>query len=102
MIHDYHEALPGFDVRQIWHDHCLECENRGKTLPHSLGMLDSVNFFRAWQRAADWNRDLEVGPISNAEKPLLELLWAMQVMFERECGLPLGELPFARVLRTMQ
>ena len=102
MIHDPHESLPGYDERQLWISGCLECENRSKTLPASLALLDGHNFARAWRRAADWNRGQEVGPVSTAEIPLLNLLWAMQVMFERECGLPLGELPFARVTRTMQ
>lgn len=102
MVHDYHEGLTNYLPLAIWQEGCTECENRSATLPYSLATLDSESFARAWQRAAAWNRDDEIGHVSKAEWPLLSLLGMMQVMFERECGLPLGELPFARVTRAMQ
>jgi hypothetical protein len=85
MTHAYHDALRGYDDRQIWYDDCEECEERGQQLPYSLGMLDNERFARAWQRADDWNHDrFEVtGRISIAERPLLETLWAMQIAFQR-------------------
>jgi len=85
MSHTYHDVLPGYDERQIWHDGCDECEERGRSLPRSLGTLDNARFTRAWQRASDWNHDYYemVGLISEAERPLLETLWAMQVAFQR-------------------
>ena len=91
MTHSAHE---GCDERQIWKDNCDECEHRSKSLPDSMATLDSAKFVLAWRRAADWNKDREVGHISDAERPLLELLWRFQVMFERVCKLPIGELPF--------
>ena len=94
MTHAFHDELPGFDDRQIWKDGCDECEARGKSLPTSLCNLDGERFGEAWRRAADWNRDEEVGRISDAERPLLETIWTFQVMFERTYGLPLGDLPW--------
>ncbi len=93
-MHDYHDELKGYDPRQIWHDGCAECEERGKSLPYTLGNLDNESFVRAWERATAWNLDHDtVGHISDAERVLLETLWAMQVAFQRLCGLPLGALP---------
>jgi len=91
MMHDYHDALPGYDERQIWHDGCAECEDRSQRL--AIGMLDQGNFERAWVRAAKWNREGGAGlAISRAEKPLLDALWAIQVQLERR-GWPLGVVP---------
>ncbi len=91
--HVYHDALPSFDARQIWFDGCPECERRGELVPDSLGTLDEMKFVYAWQRAADWNKDRDVGPVSEAERPLLNCMWRFQVMFERVCHLPIGQLP---------
>ena len=93
MMHAYHDTLPGFDGRQIWHDGCEECEHRGQSLPSSLGTLDEARFVKAWQRAANWNKDRDVGHVSQAERPLLETIWCFQVMFEHLCKLPIGLLP---------
>jgi hypothetical protein len=95
MTHTYHDVLPGFDERQIWKDGCPECERRGKDPVASLCTLDEDNFARAWRRAADWNRmsGPDIGRPSDAERSLLEMIWVFQVMFERVCGLPIGELP---------
>lgn len=92
-VHEYHPALLGFNTDQIWHDGCAECESRSQGLPHSLSSLDDHTFRKAWKRATAWNRDEEVGQISYAERPLLNLLWSMQIMFERFCNLPIGDLP---------
>jgi|ERR1035437_724246 hypothetical protein len=99
MSHTYHDILPTYDERQIWYDGCEECESRGQSVPRSLGTLDSHRFARAWKRSADWNKDCaDVGPVSAAERPLLDLIWYLQIAFERECGLPIGELPFRSAL----
>jgi hypothetical protein len=92
-MHNYHDALPGFDERQIWFDGCAECEWRGKNVVDSLGSLDRERFARAWKRAADWNRDVEIGPVSKAERPLLHVLWRFQVALQQQIGLDIGELP---------
>ena len=92
-MHDYHPALPGYNATQIFHDGCAECESRSKTLDHGLRSLDEYNFARAWQRAADWNQERDVGRISDAERDLLEMIWAFQIMFERNCGIEIGRLP---------
>jgi hypothetical protein len=95
MTHDNHEALPGYDARQIWHDGCSECEFRSKYLPGTMTALDNETFRLAWQRAADANRDQNgtTGKISQAELPLLDLLWTLQVVFERCAGIEIGRLP---------
>ena len=97
MSHDYHEGLDCYDARQILHDHCTECEARGKDLTMALAHLDNERFAKAWKRAYDWlgsNGDHEaVGPVSFAEVELLNVLWGVQVVFER-LGIPLdGQVP---------
>ena len=64
-------------------------------MPDSVNSLDEDSFARAWRRAADWNlmSGPDVGRVSDAERPLLTCIWRFQVMFERVCGLPIGELP---------
>ena len=73
-MHDYHPGLEGYDERQIWHDGCDECENRGKKL--LVYTLDRSNQVRAYDRAMAWGMaDYDaVGPISKAERPLLEFI----------------------------
>ena len=80
MVHDYHDALLGYDPRQIWHDGCGECEHRGASVPDSIGTLDLERSARAWYRMQLWvNDDLEVlGPLSRAELPLLRFLESVQ------------------------
>lgn len=97
MSHVYHEGLDGYDARQILHDLCPECEARGKDLPMALAHMDNQRFRKAWRRAYDWlgsNGDYNaVGPVSHAEVELLNVLWGVQVIFER-LGIPLtGEVP---------
>ena len=88
-MHDYHENLPGYDPRQIWHDGCAECEERGERI--GIASLDSSNFARAWRRAIDWNT-VGANAVSHAEAPMLNALWAVQVQLERR-GVPIGVLP---------
>jgi hypothetical protein len=101
MSHVYHEALPGYDERQIWADGCSECEHRGKDLQIGLAHLDHTSFARAWRRAFDWKASKGggydvTGEISHAERGLLDALWGVQVQLER-FGQPLnGEVPNGR------
>ena len=93
MTHAYHDNLPGYDSRQVFKSGCRECELKG-SLPEAMCHLDEERFAYAWKRAADWNRDSStIGPVSDAERPLLETLWSIQVMLQRVCGLPIGVLP---------
>lgn len=90
-MHDYHDVLPGYDERQIWHDGCGECEDRGERV--AIDKLDHNNFARAWKRAAEWNQHGSAGlAISRAEAPLLRVLWLVQVQLERQ-GWPIGVVP---------
>lgn len=98
MVHAYHESLEGFNPLSIWHDGCGECESRGLNVPRSLGALDADNFRRAWKRSWEWNDDQEIGRISNAERPLLDMLYILQVALQRECRLPMGTLPTAHAV----
>jgi hypothetical protein len=92
-VHTYHEGLAGFSAAQILHDGCDECEARAQEPAGGLGRLDSVNFTRAWARAAEWNRD-GVPDIAVAEIPMLSVLWAVQLKLEN-CGFPIGQVPHA-------
>jgi hypothetical protein len=96
-MHEYHDRLLGYDKRQIWHDGCPECEARGEDPANNLGTLDRARFAYAWQRAYAWNADpcpdVGLGPISHAERDLLTLLWRFQVALERNCDIPIGQLP---------
>ena len=97
MMHEFHPELPGYDPEQIWHDGCEECEHRGRKPEDGMMHLDRGSFARAWDRSARWNRQAtedEVQPtLSDAERPLLTLLWRFQVALERNCGVPIGTLP---------
>lgn len=87
MSHDYHEQLPGFDERQIWHDGCAECEQRGERV--AIETLDSDNFRRAWMRAVEWNHRGVQGSLAECERKLLQTLWSVHCQIERN-GLPYG------------
>jgi hypothetical protein len=78
-VHDYHDALPGFNPAQILHDGCAECEQRGRDL--SFGQLDGRNFERAWKRAVQWNAE-GLPDISDAEAPMLRVLWDIILQLE--------------------
>src|SRR5581483_9774336 len=97
MSHSFHQGLDGFDERQILHDGCPECEERGEDVAKAIGYLDDERFERAWRRAFHWKASsggghATTGPISYAETDMLEALWAVQVQLERR-GHPLGQLP---------
>ena len=92
-MHEFHPDLPGFDGRQVWHDGCEECEDRGADPIRGMTLLDPERFDAAWRRAADWERDKDVGRVSDAERPLLRLLWTFQVMLQRHAGVEPGTLP---------
>jgi hypothetical protein len=91
MMHTYHDDLPGYDSAQLLHDGCDECETRASREGHGLAQLDTPNFRRAWARAAEWGTH-GLPNISRAERPLLDMLWMVQVQFER-IGTPIGVLP---------
>jgi hypothetical protein len=91
-MHDYHEALPGFSEAQILHDGCKECESRAESTSLGLATLDKQNFARAWQRAAQWNRQ-GLPDVSYAERPMLNMLWAVQIQLEN-FGNDIGRVPF--------
>ena len=100
MTHDFHEAWPtDYDSRQILKDHCAECAERSADLYLAIGHMDVYTFERAWKRAAEWQQDEEVGRVSDAERPLLETLWALQIKLE-ERGVPIGIVPGAKHLRA--
>jgi hypothetical protein len=77
MSHDYHDALPGFSENQIWHDGCGECEDRSEHISTGINSLDPANFARAWERATKWNKS-GLSDVSEAEVPLLNVLWSLQ------------------------
>lgn len=84
-VHAYHEQLPGYHPDQIWHDGCGECEERGATVYRGIGHLDQDNFARAWQRAIDWNIGDRIDlHIAEAERVLLETLWAVRCQLETQ------------------
>ena len=91
MTHDYHEGQPGYSPAQILHDGCAECARRGGDVSLGIASLDPDNFVRAWERAAAWNI-WGLDGISEAEAPLLRVLWAIQLQFV-SLGVPIGELP---------
>jgi hypothetical protein len=96
--HIYHEDLDGYDPRQIWFDHCPECERRGADPAGNLGHLDSLKFVAAWRRAALTGDNSEtavaqLGPVSNAEGGLLEMLYQVEVALEAHCNVPVGMVP---------
>jgi hypothetical protein len=98
MSHAYHEAEPGFDERQILYDGCPECMHRSADPTMFLAHADNATFARAWKRAFDWKASRGggydvTGDLSHAEVPILNILWGIQVAFER-AGVPLnGEIP---------
>lgn len=81
-MHDYHEGLEGFSPNQILHDGCAECEWRAKTRNLGISYLDQFNFVRAWERAAEYNRR-GLPDVSRAERPMLDVLWAVRIQQEQ-------------------
>jgi len=90
-MHDYHEQLPGFSPNQLLHDGCEECETRAAGPSHGIANLDRTNFVLAWHRATEWNRS-GLPDLANAERPMLNAIWAIQLQLERY-GTPIGSLP---------
>jgi len=101
MSHSFHEALDGFDPAQILVDGCPECEDRGRNLPVALAHIDDQRFAAAWKRAYDLYAldSPSVGRVSDAEKPLLEVLWGIQCVLQR-FGVPLNGTPPQRTVAT--
>lgn len=101
MPHAFHDRLEGYDPRQILHDHCGECEARGRDLRSALAHMDTETFTRAWRRAFDINASNgshDVGRESHAEADLLLVLFAVQVELQRR-GVPLdGNVPAGPLL----
>lgn len=92
MVHDFHVELLTFDPAQILHDGCAECEERSRSRSHGIANLDPANFARAWRRAALRNVGALYSRVSQAERPMLDVLWAVQVQLEKK-GLRIGYLP---------
>jgi len=93
VSHTFHDALPGYDQRQILHDGCRECEHRGKDVSTALANMDAHTFGKAWRRAFDWQSSHgggydATGQVSHAEIAVLKAIWGIQVHLERR-GLPL-------------
>ncbi|HEY5201637.1 MAG TPA: hypothetical protein VIJ31_12105 [Acidothermaceae bacterium] len=92
-MHAYHDGLVDFHPDQILHDGCGECEERGENVAFAIGALDTGNFERAWKRACDWSRPIGSDiHVSDVERPLLRVLWAIQVQLERR-SVRLGDCP---------
>jgi hypothetical protein len=91
MVHDYHDALLGYSEAQILHDGCGECEARGRNVNLAISSMDKGRFVKAWERAAVWNLR-SLSDLSQAERPLLEALWAIQLKLEIR-GVPIGSVP---------
>jgi hypothetical protein len=72
MMHNHHESLPDYDPSVILQDGCAECELRGRELLFTA--LDDRNFERMWKRAWEWNQG-DLRTVSQAEVPMLEVLW---------------------------
>jgi hypothetical protein len=82
MVHDYHDALPGYHPSQILYDGCGECEARGADVESALAHLDPARFLHAWNRAVL----MRFGILTNcsvAEAPLLRVLGAVQLQAAR-------------------
>jgi hypothetical protein len=92
MMHDYHQAQPGFSEAQILYDGCGECEARSEQPDHGLSSLDRASFYAAWARAAQWNR-AGLDDLARAEMPLLAMLWAIQLKLEAYANVPIGAVP---------
>lgn len=93
MTHAPHDIHPGYDPGQVMFDGCAECAERSERTDRGITALDPGRFARAWKRAADWQRGQLAGSrVSDAEAPLLSVLWSVQIQLE-QAGWPIGELP---------
>lgn len=96
-MHNYHPASSNYDEKQILFDSCGECQRRSKNVALAIREMDGSTFERAWKRAYDLessrgNRDA-IGIVSDAERPVLEALWAIQIEFERRGMVLDGTVP---------
>lgn len=91
MSHSWHEGQPGYSPAQILHPDCAECEFRSRNIHVAIAHLDQFSFMSAWVRAAEFGRG-ELTDTTEAEGPLLDALFAVQIQMER-LGVPIGTLP---------
>jgi hypothetical protein len=83
VSHDYHEEQPNFHHDQVLKDGCGECRQRSLTPYRAIGAMDPTQFTHAWQRAIDWQKGRIPGAeISDAEAPVLQVLWAVAVQLD--------------------
>jgi len=83
MIHADHKDLPGYDVRQVWHDGCGACSDLALGVPYTVHELDDFTLCRALNRAEQmqWNATARTGRIAHNERSLLiHLHGCMNVM----------------------
>lgn len=93
MTHAPHEVHAGYDAGQVMFDGCTECAEHATRMDCGITALDPGRFATAWRRAAGWQRGQLAGSrVSDAEAPLLSVLWSVQIQLEN-IGWPLGELP---------
>jgi hypothetical protein len=92
MTHDYHDEMPGFSADQLMVDGCGECEYRSAQPGHGIAELDPQRFRSAWLRAAILHKR-GLATVSRTERPLLDVLWQVQLQFERISGVPIGAWP---------
>ena len=94
MSHVYHEGLPGYDERSIWHDGCPECEQRAAAGFPSVHELDHGNRLRAWRlmRATKWSGGEGADhDVSICDHRLANALYSVAVFLER-CGIKPDEV----------
>lgn len=88
-MHACHEALPGYDPGNIWHDGCEECEDRAASPFTSLHTLDHNSFRQAWadMLAAKWSGGEGLTrSVSACDRRLLSALYDIAVVLERAAG----------------
>lgn len=78
MMHDYHEALPGSDPAQLFHDGCAECERRTTDLRIAIAHMDHDRFATAARRALLWRlgdqAQRDALHVADCERELLDVL----------------------------
>jgi hypothetical protein len=89
-MHAYHESLPGFDERNVWHDGCAECEDHAMARLDGLGRLDDAERVRTWQRMREyrWGAARTEIPewVSGCDRMLIGTLYHVALFLEH-CGL---------------
>jgi len=101
VVHDYHQGAENYNAQQLLHDHCDECKRRSE---HPAAAIDKLKDVKAaWHRAYRFEKGWlapEELPISEAEVPILRILWALQIRLNMD-GVPLGAYPgdLATVIR---